>query len=106
MNIIGNFTQEGETFTGSIQTLAFSGPATLEPVLEKVSENSPDYRMYTTRTRFNGRVQIGAGWKERSEGGNPYVAVRLDDPSFSAPIFCRLVQLEGQEGHSLIWSRS
>jgi uncharacterized protein (DUF736 family) len=106
MNIIGNFTQDGEVFTGSIQTLAFSGPVTLEPVVEKVSENSPDLRMYTTRTRSNGRVQIGAGWKERSEGGKPYIGVRLDDPSFPAPISCRLIQLDGQDGYSLIWSRS
>jgi uncharacterized protein (DUF736 family) len=51
-------------------------------------------------------VQIGAAWKERSEGGNTYLAVRLDDPSFTGAIFCRLVQLEGPERHSLIWSRS
>jgi len=106
MNIIGNFTLDGETYSGTIQTLPFSGQVTLEPVTEKVSENTPDFRAFTARARQHGRVQIGAAWKERSEAGNTYLAVRLDEPSFSAPIYCRLIQLEGQAGHSLIWSRS
>jgi uncharacterized protein (DUF736 family) len=106
MNIIGNFTQDGEGYSGFIQTLAFTGPVTLQAVGQKASENSPDFRAYATRPRQQGKVQIGAAWKERSEGGNPYLSVRLDDPSFPAPVVCRLVQLEGQEGHSLIWSRS
>jgi len=106
MNIIGNFTQDGEGYTGTINTLPFTGAVTIEPVREKVSQNTPDFRAFTTRARQHGRVQIGAAWKERSEAGNTYLAMRLDEPSFSAPIFCRLIQLEGQEGHSLIWSRA
>jgi uncharacterized protein (DUF736 family) len=104
MNIIGSFTLDGENYSGAIQTLPFSGPVTLEPVKDKASENTPDFRAFTTRAR--GRVQVGAAWKERSEAGNAYLAVRLDEPSFPNPIFCRLIQLEGQEGHSLVWSRS
>ena len=104
MNIIGNFTQDGENYTGFINTLAFAGKATIEPVTQKVSENYPDLRIFTSRPL--GKAQIGAAWKERSESGKPYLAVRLDDPSFTAPIYCRLIQLEGQEGYSLIWSRS
>jgi uncharacterized protein (DUF736 family) len=106
MNIIGTFTQTGEGYSDFIQTLAFTGPVTLEAVGQKASENSPDFRAYASLPRQSGRVQIGAVWKERSEGGKPYLSVRLDDPSFPAPISCRLIQLEGQEGHSLIWSRS
>jgi len=105
MNIIGNFTPEGDGYSGFLRTLAFNGPVTLEAVKEKANENAPDFRAYAARTRHQ-RVQIGAAWKERSESGNAYLSVRLDDPSFPAPIFCRLIQLEGQEGYSLIWSRS
>lgn len=106
MHIIGTFTLQGEIYSGSVQTLPFSGPVTLEPVKDKPSDNFPDFQAFTTATRKHGRVQIGRAYKERSEAGNSYLAVRLDEPSFQAPIFCRLIQLDGQEGFSLIWSRS
>ncbi|MDZ7603480.1 MAG: DUF736 family protein, partial [Hoeflea sp.] len=35
-----------------------------------------------------------------------YLSVKLDDPSFSAPIYATLVEMEGDEGMQLIWSRS
>jgi uncharacterized protein (DUF736 family) len=31
--------------------------------------------------------------------------VKLDDPSFNAPIYANLFDDEGGEGYSLIWSR-
>jgi uncharacterized protein (DUF736 family) len=31
--------------------------------------------------------------------------VKLDDPSFGAPIYASLVEAEGGESHALIWSR-
>ncbi len=106
MNIIGKFTKDGEGYDGFVQTLSFSGPVKLEPVKDKASANTPDFRAFTTRARQTGRVQIGAAWKERSEAGKHYLAVRFDEPSFPAPIVCRLIQLEGDDDHSLIWSRS
>jgi uncharacterized protein (DUF736 family) len=105
MSIIGNFTRDGENYPGIIQTLAFSGPVTLEPVKER-SENGPDFVAFTVPGRQRGRVEIGSARRQRSEAGNEYLNVKLDEPSFPAPIFCRLIQLEGQEGYSLIWSRS
>jgi uncharacterized protein (DUF736 family) len=106
MNIIGNFTKDADNYTGIVHTLPFSGAVTFEVVKERISENTPDLRVYTNPNRQRGRVQIGAAWKERSEAGKEYLGVRLDEPSFPAPIFCRLIQLEGEEGYSLIWSRS
>ena len=32
-------------------------------------------------------------------------SVKLDDPSFPAPIYASLVEVEGEDGLSLIWSR-
>jgi uncharacterized protein (DUF736 family) len=106
MNIIGKFTAVDDGYTGSVQTLPFSGPVTLDAVKEKAGENSPDFRAFTVRARQQGRIQIGAAWKERSEGGKADLGVRLDDPSFPVPIYCRLIQLDGEESHSLIWSRN
>ncbi|WP_156180163.1 DUF736 family protein, partial [Bradyrhizobium sp. LTSPM299] len=34
-----------------------------------------------------------------------YLSVKLDDPSFPAPIYASLVKGEGDEGFILIWSR-
>ena len=40
-----------------------------------------------------------------SRAERPYLSVTLDDPSFPATIYARLV--EGEDGvHNLIWSRS
>ncbi len=50
---------------------------------------------------------MGAGWSGVSEeSGNSYVSVRLDDPSFTAPINARLVQFKGEDVYRLVWSRS
>ena len=48
---------------------------------------------------------IGAAWNKTSEAGREYKSVTLDDPSFPAPVYARLI--EGENGtHDLIWSRS
>ena len=48
---------------------------------------------------------IGAAWKKTSEAGREYISVTLDDPSFPATVYARLI--EGEDGtHDLIWSRS
>lgn len=102
MITIGTFKKDGEAYTGNINTLKFRGTAVIEPVKEKRSEDSPDFRVFGEK----GRVEIGAAWKERSERDTEYLGVRLDEPSFPAPVFCRLVQFDGVDGHRLIWSRS
>lgn len=73
------------------------------------SSCSPTTRA-TTRKPPDFRVQaashdIGAAWKKTSEAGRDYLSVTLDDPSFPAPVYARLI--EGEDGtHDLIWSRS
>nr|WP_246661263.1 DUF736 family protein [Rhizobium sp. ERR1071] len=34
-----------------------------------------------------------------------YLSVKLDDPSFLAPVYARLAGVEGEDGLQLIWSR-
>jgi len=49
-------------------------------------------------------IEIGAGWRKIArETGRDYHAVKLDDPSFPAPIHASLVEVDG--GYALIWSR-
>ena len=50
-------------------------------------------------------VELGAGWSRTArETGAEYLSLKLDDPSFTAPVYASLVQ--GDKGeHKLIWSR-
>jgi Protein of unknown function (DUF736) len=49
-------------------------------------------------------AEIGAAWSKRSSEGRDYLSVKLDDPSFTVPIYANLV--EDGETFNLIWSRS
>jgi uncharacterized protein (DUF736 family) len=71
----------------------------LVPETSRSGENSPSHRVYV------GRVEIGAAWAKRSNEGRDYLGLKLDDPSFTAPIFANLFDDEDGEGYSLIWSR-
>jgi uncharacterized protein (DUF736 family) len=96
---IGTFTRnEDGVFTGTIRTLNINTKATIKPV-DRDNERAPDYRVTA-----NG-VEFGAGWsKAAKETGAEYLSVKLDDPSFTAPVYATLVQGEKGE-HRLIWSR-
>ncbi len=97
MAAIGTFTAQGDGYTGSIKTLTLNvKSATLKPN-EKSDEKAPDYRI------FAGQTEFGAAWKKTSRENREYLSVKLDDPSFPAPIYASLVEIEG--GQSLIWSR-
>jgi len=52
------------------------------------------------------KAEIGAAWSKRSNEGRDYLSVKLDDPSFNAPIYANLVDDDDGEGLTLIWSRS
>src|SRR5262249_9361742 len=68
------------------------------PETNRTSDNAPSHRVYV------GRAEIGAAWSKRSNDGRDYVSGKLDDPSFTAPIYANLV--EDGETFALIWSRS
>lgn len=96
---IGAFSRdESGTYAGTIRTLTLNVKATLRPV-SKENDKAPDYRVVA------GGSEIGAGWlKAARDTGAEYLSLKLDDPSFPAPIFANLVQGDGGE-HKLIWSR-
>jgi uncharacterized protein (DUF736 family) len=52
-----------------------------------------------------GNVEIGAAWRRTSKENTEYHSVKLDDPSFPAPIYASLVSVENSEELALIWSR-
>src|SRR5438067_218990 len=100
MATIGTFTKIEDGFIGDIVTLSVQtrnvrilqdGRAT--------AENAPSHRVYV------GRAEIGAAWTKRSGEGRDYLSLKLDDPSFTAPIYANLFDDEGGEGYTLLWSR-
>ena len=100
MATIGTFTKssDGSSYVGTVKTLALNIKAKIAPA-EKDSDKAPDYRI------FAGAIELGAAWRKTSGAGREYLSVKLDDPSFPAPIYASLVAVEGGEGYSLIWSR-
>ena len=93
------FTKSETGYTGSVRTLTVNAKARFAAA-EKEKDNAPDYRV------FAGTAEIGAAWKKTSEAGREYVSVKLDDPSFPAPIYASLVETEGdKQTFALIWSR-
>jgi len=96
--MIGLFTKGDNGYTGSLKTLTLNVKARITPA-EKENDKAPDYRV------FAGQTEFGAAWKKTSNSGREYLSVKLDDPSFPAPIYASLVEAEGEDGYALIWSR-
>jgi uncharacterized protein (DUF736 family) len=99
MATIGTFTANENGFTGTVRTLALNVKASIARV-ENPSDKGPHFRIYA------GKVELGAAWQKRStESDRDYLSIKLDDPSFPAPIYATLTEVEGEDGYQLIWSR-
>ena len=95
---IGTFTRDEDgSFTGTIKTLSFNIKARIVPAEASQNEKAPDMRVLSSN------VEIGAAWKRTSKENTVYHSVKLDDPSFPAPIFANLVKVESD--YALVWSR-
>ena len=99
MSQIGSFTRSNDgTYTGTIKTLAIDAKACLVPSdPTSTSEKAPDLRVIVSG------VEIGAAWRRTSKDDRTYHSVKLDDPSFPAPIYANLVAVD--DGYALVWSR-
>ena len=98
---IGSFKKSGDEFQGEIITLSLQTKGVrIVPETDRINDNAPSHRV------FAGRAQIGAAWSKRSGEGRDYLSVKLDDPSFNAPIYANLFDDDGAETYTLIWSRS
>ncbi|TIR16172.1 MAG: DUF736 domain-containing protein [Mesorhizobium sp.] len=100
MATIGNFKQIGDNeFNGEIVTLSLQAKKVrIVPDTRASGENAPTHRV------FVGGAEIGAAWSKKSNEGRSYLGLKLDDPSFTAPIYANLVEDEDGRSYSLIWS--
>ncbi|GGG22685.1 hypothetical protein GCM10010924_60270 [Rhizobium wenxiniae] len=73
--------------------------ATIRTV-ERTSDKGPDYRILA------GAREFGAAWNKTSNEGRDHLSVKQEAPSFPAPICATVIEVEGEEGLTLIWSRS
>jgi uncharacterized protein (DUF736 family) len=81
MATIGTFTASDNGYTGSVKTLTLNVKAKFVAT-EKDNDKAPDYRI------FAGATEFGAAWKKTArETEREYLSVKLDDPSFPAPIY-------------------
>ena len=101
MATIGTFKKTvSNEFTGEIVTLSVQAKGVrIVPDTRATGENAPSHRVLV------GRAEIGAAWTKRSNEGRDYLGLKLDDPSFNAPIYANLFDDEEGDTFSLIWSR-
>jgi len=87
---IGNFKKTDKELKGEIVTLSVQTKnVRILPEAKQSNENVPTHRI------FVGRAEIGAAWAKTSREGRDYLSVKIDDPSFVAPIFANLIEDEG-----------
>lgn len=98
---IGNFTRTATGFKGEIITMSVQQKnVRITAETDQTSENAPSHRV------FVGRAEIGAAWSKQSQEGRDYLSVKLDDPSFPAPIYANLFAEDDGETFSLVWTRA
>lgn len=99
MSTIGHFAIAPDGYVGAIRSLKLA----LKNVHFRAVECDDSKKQPAYRIAAAGGVEIGAAWKRTSREGNEYLSVKLDDPSFPAPVFARLHAVE--DGFDLVWSR-
>ncbi len=77
--------RSGSEFQGEIVTLSLQAKGVrIVPEASRGNDNAPSHRVYRRP------VEIGAAWSKRSNEGRDYLSLKLDDPSFNAPIYANL----------------
>jgi uncharacterized protein (DUF736 family) len=98
MTIIGAFTGDKNGYTGTLHTLTLDIKLQLIPADGK-SAKAPDFRV------LRGALEVGAAWRRTAESGREYLAVTLDDPAFTQPIYANLIENDNGGARLLLWTR-
>ncbi|PKP78055.1 MAG: DUF736 domain-containing protein [Alphaproteobacteria bacterium HGW-Alphaproteobacteria-3] len=97
MTIIGTFTKTDNGYTGEIKTLTIKAEVTLVPI-NSDKAGAPDFRVMA------GDAELGAAWNRTSKKDKSFISLKLDDPSFAAPIYASLFEGEDDK-FVLTWKR-
>ena len=98
MSKIGSFTLAAGEYRGEIITLSVQAKNVRIVPEKNASGNAPSHRVFIEA------AEVGAAWSKTTQDDRPYLSVKLDDPSFTAPVFAQL--FEGEAGrYDLVWSR-
>jgi uncharacterized protein (DUF736 family) len=99
---IGTFKQSGDnSYTGEIVTMSLQKKnVTVVPEAPSENENAPSHQVFISR------AEVGAAWQKSTKEGRDYLSIKLDDPSFTAPIFASLFADDDGKTFNLIWSRA
>jgi uncharacterized protein (DUF736 family) len=105
MSTIGTFSRDKDGgIVGKVVTLTLNTRAVFTPV-EKDASKAPDYRL-TFANADHVDVEVGAAWIKTSRNERDYLSVKIDDPSFPAPLYASLVESNERPGeYVLLWSR-
>ena len=102
--IIGNFTYDksNDTYQGSISTLLIDRLGIHLRPTRRGSEREPAYRI--VRDGEAGTIELGAAWSRKSDKGQAYLSVVLDDPSLGQSVHAAMFpDAEGKA--TLVWNR-
>jgi uncharacterized protein (DUF736 family) len=98
---IGTFTKSGDSYNGEIHTIGLQTKnVRILPEDASTNDNAPSHRV------FLGKSEIGAAWSKVTREGRDYLSLKLDDPSFTAPIFASLFDDDDGKTYNLIWTRN
>ena len=70
-----------------------------------VAEEASEKENASSHRVFVAKAEIGAAWTKTTKEDRDYLSIKLDDPSFTAPIFASLFADEDGKPFNLIWSR-
>jgi uncharacterized protein (DUF736 family) len=102
MSIIGTFTPTNDGgWSGTIRTLSINAKVKLVPNDNRGSDGAPVFHL------IFGHARIGEAWEARSAGEHwkEYLRVKVDDPSFVAPLNAVLFPTDDGTPAKLVWSR-
>jgi uncharacterized protein (DUF736 family) len=98
MTKIGSFKKVSGEYRGQIITLSVQAKSVRIAPEANPTGNAPSHRVLI------GDAEVGAAWSKRTSDDRPYLSVKLDDPSFVAPIFAQLFE-NGEVEFDLVWNR-